>query len=96
MTALRVTAMVRRTKSKQEDRPMEPIYMPLTDIESDSDTDSGSDEELRVHAWRSEQLRELGLPRGLAELFADVVDWHSIAALVERGCPPSLALEIVA
>jgi hypothetical protein len=94
MTPLRVTAMVSRTKSTQEDRPMEPIYMPLADM--DSDTDDGSDEELRVHAWRSEQLRELGVPRGLAELFADVVDWHSIAALVKRGCPPLLALEIVA
>jgi hypothetical protein len=26
--------------------------------------------------------------------FADLVDWHAIAELVERGCPPRLALEI--
>jgi hypothetical protein len=37
----------------------------------------------------------LGLPRALAETFAGLVDWHEIAALVARGCPPNLALEIV-
>jgi hypothetical protein len=94
MTALGVTAMVPGTNSTQEDGAMQPIYMPRTHIESD--TDDGSAEELRVHAWRTEQLRELGIPGSLAELFADVVDWHSIAALVERGCNPLLALEIVA
>jgi len=30
----------------------------------------------------------------VAEKFAGVVDWHEIARLVERGCPPRLALEI--
>jgi hypothetical protein len=28
-------------------------------------------------------------------LFADLVDWHAIADLVARGCPPTLALKIV-
>lgn len=50
---------------------------------------------LRVHAWRTEQLRRLGLSRVLAETFADRVDWHAIAELVDRGCAPELALEIV-
>jgi hypothetical protein len=31
----------------------------------------------------------------MALAFADVVDWHDLAALVRRGCPPILALEIV-
>ena len=31
----------------------------------------------------------------LAETFAGLIDWHEIAALVARGCPPNLALEIV-
>jgi hypothetical protein len=48
-----------------------------------------------VHAWRTEQLLRLGLPRTLAETFADLVDWHALADLVERGCSPRLALEIV-
>jgi hypothetical protein len=68
---------------------MEPILMPHEGL-------SGFYEEsLRVHAWRAEQLRELGVSRVLAELFADDVDWHAIASLVQRGCPPLLALEIV-
>jgi hypothetical protein len=47
------------------------------------------------HDWRVEQLRRLGFPAGLAERFALLVDWHEIAELVARGCPPNLALEIV-
>jgi hypothetical protein len=31
----------------------------------------------------------------IASAVASVVDWHEIARLVERGCPPELALEIV-
>ena len=37
----------------------------------------------------------LGLRRILAEAVADLVDWHEISYLVERGCSPELALEIV-
>jgi hypothetical protein len=52
-------------------------------------------EELRVRAWRAEQLVRLGVPRPLAARHADHLDWHEIARLVKRGCPPGLALEIV-
>jgi len=31
----------------------------------------------------------------IASAVASVVDWHEIARLVERGCSPELALEIV-
>ena len=48
-----------------------------------------------VRAWRAQQLGRLGLPWIVAEAVADQVDWHSLADLVERGCPLSLALEIV-
>jgi hypothetical protein len=68
---------------------MEPI------LTNPSDLDSGPDEDLLVHAWRSEQLGRLGLPRTIAEMFADLVDWHALAELVERGCSPELALDIV-
>jgi hypothetical protein len=68
---------------------MEPIL--TSDAELVEDT---TDEELLIHAWRAEQLRRLGFPRTLAETFAGLVDWHEIAALVARGCPPNLALEI--
>ncbi|MDP9283582.1 MAG: hypothetical protein M3P41_01285 [Actinomycetota bacterium] len=57
--------------------------------------DRGAEEELLVRAWRAEQLRRLGVPRAFAESFADRIDWHALAALVERGCSPSLALAIV-
>jgi hypothetical protein len=68
---------------------MEPML--ITDTELVEDT---TDEELLILAWRAEQLCNLGLPRILAETFADLVDWHEVAALVARGCPPELALEI--
>ena len=55
-----------------------------------------TDREVRVvHAWRVEQLRNLGIPFVLAESFADHIDWHTVASLIERGCPLHLALEIV-
>jgi hypothetical protein len=53
------------------------------------------DEDTRVYAWQIEQLERLGIPRMLAYLFARRVDWHQVAALVECGCPPHLALDIV-
>ena len=68
---------------------MEPLLPP------DDDLDDEAEEELLVHAWRTEQLRRLGVPGILAETFADLVDWHALAELVERGCLPDLALEIV-
>jgi hypothetical protein len=68
---------------------MEPMM--FSDAELIEDT---RDEELSIHAWRAEQLRRLGLPRTLAVTFAGLVDWHEMATLVARGCPPELALEI--
>jgi hypothetical protein len=71
-----------------EDRTVEPI------LETD-DLAQEIDEDILVTAWRAEQLWRLGLSRVLAETFADLVDWHALAQLVESGCPPLLALEIV-
>jgi len=68
---------------------MEPILMPADDL------DDRADEELLVHEWRTEQLLRLGLTRLCAETFADLVDWHALAELVERGCSAELALKIV-
>jgi hypothetical protein len=80
-----------RTAAVQE-RTMEPILMSDSDLEEAHD---GLNEQHVVHAWRTEQLQRLGLHRLLAETFADRIDWHAFAALVERGCTPTLALEIV-
>ena len=52
-------------------------------------------DELLVHDWRVTQLTRLGIPGLLAEGAARHVDWHDIAKLVQRGCPPLLALRIV-
>ena len=42
------------------------------------------------------QLKRLGIPGHLAEgAAASHVDWHEIARLIQRGCPPLLALSIV-
>jgi hypothetical protein len=50
---------------------------------------------LLVHKWRAAQLKRLGIPEPLAEAYADRLDWHQVARLVQRGCPPRLALRIV-
>jgi hypothetical protein len=52
-------------------------------------------EESRVHNWRVSQLEHLGIPGALAETYADRIDWHQVARLVQRGCPPLLALRII-
>jgi len=52
-------------------------------------------DELIVHSWRVAQLIQLGVPKSMAEVYADGVDWHQVARLVQRGCPPRLALRIV-
>jgi hypothetical protein len=74
---------------------MERIPVQEFDFGFDLAAGPGSDEEQMVRAWREEQLRRLGLLPVLARAFADHVDWHDIASLVRRGCPPMLALEIV-
>ena len=58
-----------------------------------TDQAAGS-EELLVHNWRVDRLTRLGVPGSLAEVYADRLDWHQVARLVQRGCPPRLALRI--
>jgi hypothetical protein len=53
-----------------------------------------SRDDLAVHEWRVTQLTRLGVPRLLAEVYADRLDWHQVAQLVQRGCPPRLAIRI--
>ena len=48
-----------------------------------------------VHEWRAARLARLGIPWPVAEAAAGHVDWHQMAALVQRGCPPWLALRIL-
>ncbi len=51
-------------------------------------------DDLLVHDWRVSQLKRLGIPGPLAEVYADHVNWHQIAQLVRRGCPARLAIRI--
>lgn len=48
-----------------------------------------------VHAWRVGRLTRLGVTEMVADAVADQVDWHEVAKLVERGCPPALAVAIL-
>ena len=61
----------------------------LIDIESAKES-----EDTRVYAWRVEQLAKLGLSTIVADAVASFIDWHEVARLVQKGCPPELALEI--
>lgn len=53
------------------------------------------EEQDTVHKWRVARLARLGITRPVAEAAADHVDWHQMAALVQRGCPSRLALRIL-
>ena len=58
-------------------------------------TQPADGEDLLVHDWRVARLAQFGVPPSLAEVYADHIDWHQVAGLVQRGCPPRLALRIV-
>jgi hypothetical protein len=54
-----------------------------------------SADEILVNEWRVKQLERLGIARLVAEAVASLGDWHELAGLIERGCTPALALEII-
>jgi hypothetical protein len=49
-------------------------------------------------AWRTDCLRRAGLERSSAEAVArdSGFDLHALLELIDRGCPPDLAVRIVA
>jgi hypothetical protein len=51
-----------------------------------------------VVSWRRERLVESGFPLPLAARLANNAryDLHALIELVERGCPPDLAVRILA
>jgi hypothetical protein len=55
-------------------------------------------EDAEVIAWRRAQLAYTGFPQALAVLLASdsCYDLHALIELVERGCPPDLAVRILA
>ena len=58
----------------------------------------GEREVREVVRWRREQLAEAGFSLPLAARVANDAryDLHALIELVERGCPPELAVRIVA
>jgi hypothetical protein len=40
-------------------------------------------DDLVVHNWRAAQLKRLRIPGPLAEVYADHLDWHQMAWLVQ-------------
>jgi hypothetical protein len=52
----------------------------------------------RLIRWRAGRLRSAGLPSQLAQRLAreQRVDLHQLLELVDRGCPPELAVRILA
>jgi hypothetical protein len=49
-------------------------------------------------AWRTDCLRRAGLERSAAEAVARDTgfDLHALLSLIDRGCPPDLAVRIAA
>ena len=56
------------------------------------------DNEAVLVDWRRRQLRESGFPPRLAACLGrnPRFDLHALIELVERGCPPELAIRILA
>jgi hypothetical protein len=54
-------------------------------------------EQERVERWRAEELLRAGFdPAAAVELASRLdIDLHTAAELVDRGCPPELALRIL-
>lgn len=51
----------------------------------------------RVEQWRTQELFRAGFhPEAVLELAPRLdIDLHAAVALVERGCPPTIALQIL-
>jgi hypothetical protein len=51
----------------------------------------------RVERWRAEELERAGFAADTAHILAGRhdVDLHSAVELIQRGCPPALAAEIL-
>ena len=55
-----------------------------------------SDERAKVEGWRLHVLVEAGYPSELAqELASSEVDLHTAVSLVETGCTPEIAIQIL-
>jgi hypothetical protein len=68
----------------------------VTVLEQDQERLAASEEERRLLEWRLRQLLRLGVSPLLAEIAAPGrLDLHELERLIERGCPPDTAVEIM-
>ena len=67
----------------------------VQDMRTKTTTDRAAEE---VVSWRRRQLGGVGFPPALAAALATDAryDLHALIELVERGCPPELAVRILA
>jgi hypothetical protein len=67
----------------------------VQDMRTETATDRAAEE---VVSWRRRQLGGAGFPLPLAAALATDgrYDLHALIELVERGCPPELAVRILA
>lgn len=67
------------------------------DVESDDADDGGDDEAERVRSHRERRLRELGVSDEAAAFLGGIptVSIHELSLLIDRGCPPRLAVRIL-
>ena len=63
-----------------------------------AETELQSGASAEVVDWRERQLRASGFPPPLAAEAAaeEALDLHALIELVEQGCPPQLAIRILA
>jgi hypothetical protein len=66
--------------------------MPAVDVETIEETETD-----RVERWRAEELERAGFAPDTAHILAlrPDVDLHAAVGLIERGCSPTLAAEIL-
>ena len=66
--------------------------MSAVDVETIEETETD-----RVERWRAEELERAGFAADTAHILAlrPDVDLHAAVGLIERGCPPALAAEIL-
>jgi hypothetical protein len=59
---------------------------------------TSTETQAEVSGWRAERLEAAGFEHAVAEQLAGCCgyDLHGLIELVERGCPPELAIRILA
>ena len=69
---------------------------PYADMDEMQTLEPGQDERVKVQSWRLHVLIEAGYPIDLAERLAESdADLHDAVELVDQGCTPEVAAQIL-